>query len=355
MGGLYWDLKTFVRKTSENGELMNIEKQKDNLNDTDEPYEVINTFEVVELYGLNNQLAKARIGSKWMIVDRDFRVISRKDYDQIGRAIGDMIIAEKDGGYTFINSKGEEICPPYDNVWAFNKGLALVKKNGEMFFINKEGTRISPVFDHICQYGNHQRTTIKGSAKEVFESDEDVRPFKSWIGDYAIIIVGDKQGVINRKGKIVVPVHYDLVSIDRVKRSNYISVSIDGKWGYVDKRTGEEVTDIVYDPICQYTRLTSHTKLSIDGKYGLIDKRGRQLCPFIYDQIGTFIDGCAVVRIGVKFGYMRYDDCSLICELRYSSAYPFISGYGEVSEKGLFGYKKRYVDASGRVFRKPPK
>lgn len=323
--------------------------------ETQELCETVKASCILEFRVLNDNLASVRLGSKWAIIDRAFRIISRKDYDNIGRMTNNMIIAKKDNKFTFINDRGEEICPPYDNVWAFDKGLALVQNKARMFFIDEEGNRHGDVFDYICRYGDSRIIITKGSAIEVFDTEEELQPFQYWLGDCAIIMSENKQGVINRKGNIVVPPEYDLVSIDQKRPSNYIPVSRNGKWGYVDKRTGLEVTEIIYDSMCKYTPLTSRTKLSIDGKFGIIDKKGKQLCPFIYDQIGNFIDGFAVVRIGIKFGYIRYSDCTEVDEIRYISAYPFVFGYGEVSLKGIVGTKKRYIDKDGKIYRKRPK
>lgn len=266
--------------------------------------------------------------------------------------------AREGAGYCFFNEDGEEICRPYEDLWPFYKGRALVMEKRQLFFINENGTQVGPRFDYINTVGRIPfQQTPRGGAEAHFKEGRKLRPYKGFVNGLAIIFIGGKQGIISRKGHLVASVEYDEVCVDSIPRkSNYIPVSKAGKWGFVDRRTGEEVTLIAYDKSTQWTELTTATRLAKDGKYGLVDRHGVELTPFVYDHIKPFSEGMAVVRIGRQFGYLREDNFSLATEIEFNSAYPFINGFGEVTIKGFFGsIKTRYVDKEGRIFRKLPR
>ena len=264
--------------------------------------------------------------------------------------------AREEAGYCFFNEAGEEICRPYQDLWPFYKGRALAMERGQLFFINEDGEQVGPRFDFINTVGRIPVQQIpRGGAEAHFKEGRKLRSYKGFVNGVALIFIGGKQGLINRRGHLVAGCQYDEVCID-IRRSNYIPVSKAGKWGYVDRRTGEEVTLIAYDKSTQWTELTSCTRLAKDGKYGLVDKHGYELTNFEFDHIKSFSDGMAVVRIGRQFGYLRGDNFTLATDVTFNSAYPFINGFGEVTIKGFFGsIKTRYVDKEGRIFRKLPR
>lgn len=335
---------------------MNIENEQ-----VKEEFEELGARDIHEIYGLDDQLAIVRIGSTWTIIDRMFRVISRKDYDRIGRTMnGELVVAQKGEGFTFINSSGDEIIAPVDNAWAFENGIALVNNHGKYYFIDKAGDKKGPKFDFITKYSTLTRRygllTYKGSAKEHFENGSEFLPYQGWLLDYAIILLGKHQGVIDRNAQVVLEPCYDCICIDAIhQESGYIPVELNNRWGYVDLRTGEECVPIHYDEGLKATVLSDCTKLAIDRKLGLVDQHGRQLCPFEFDRIGNFVEGYAIVRVNGKYGYLREKDYTLIDEVRYASAYPFYKGYGEVTLKGILGYKKRFIDGEGRLFKRLPR
>lgn len=266
--------------------------------------------------------------------------------------------AREGAGYCFFNQDGEEICRPYQNLWPFYKGRALAMEKGQLFFINEDGKQVGPRFDFINTVGRVPVQQVpRGGAEDHFKDGRKFHPYKGFVNGVAIVFINGKQGILNRKGHLVAGCQYDEVCIDSIPhKSNYIPVSKAGKWGYIDRRTGEEVTLLAYDKSAQWTELTSCTRLAKDGKYGLVDKHGHELTKFEFDHIKPFSDGMAVVRIGLQFGYLREDNFTLATEVMFNSAYPFINGYGEVTVRGLFGSTKtRYVDKEGRIFRKLPR
>lgn len=336
---------------------MNIDNVKQSVIFEDEEGNRLAQYQEVQGFENEPNLAKVRIGDNWAIINRNFEVVSRIAYEEIGEFMKELVVTKCKDGFTFINKDGEEICRPYDNVWDFSsKGVALVQERNDFFFINKDGERVGPRFDYISRYGRLGKslsTPAMGSARDYFERGSKFQSYKGWINDMAIIFINGHQGIINKRGHLVTEVTYDEVCLDGVqKKSPYIPVSRNGKWGYIDKRTGKEVTLITYGPSVQWTELTPRTKLSKNGKLGFVDNHGFELTFFEFDRIGRFTNGFAIVRKGLVYGYLREDDLTLLSDVVFLSAYPFLDGFGEVVVKTIFGRKTRFIDKNGRLFKK---
>lgn len=78
------------------------------------------------------------------------------------------------------------------------------------------------------------------------------------------------------------------------------------------------------------------------GKWGFVNENGEPICEFIYDEVRSFSEGLAAVRVNDKWGYINKDGAE-ICEIRYDAVGDFQSKLGVVEKEG----KKCYLNTNG--------
>ena len=83
-----------------------------------------------------------------------------------------------------------------------------------------------------------------------------------------------------------------------------------------------------------------------DGKWGIIDANGRVLGQVMWDQIGDFSDGMAMVAVNTciseynfeyRYGFIN-ESGQTIGEVRWNAVRVFSNGYAAVKEKGYWGF-----------------
>ena len=84
-------------------------------------------------------------------------------------------------------------------------------------------------------------------------------------------------------GEEVVPFIYDYAHAFSV---GLALVRQNGWWGYVDK-TGKEVIPCIYNPAWSFTK-TGLAAVCMEGKCGFIDQTGKEVISFIYDDARYF-------------------------------------------------------------------
>ena len=187
-------------------------------------------------------------GGKFGLIDaHSGDVVIPFDYEGLSDYSEDLVAAQKNRKYGYINLKNEMVLPfQYDDAERFSEGLALVGKiTGSTYtnmgltpvvtygFINKSGKLVIPykfkrmlanfrcVFSEgLCPYGVYKGPGgnifantfgyINTKGEIVIEAQfDDVEPF---INGVAIVKKEDKYGIINMKGELVVPCVYSSIS-----------------------------------------------------------------------------------------------------------------------------------------------
>ncbi len=75
-----------------------------------------------------------------------------------------------------------------------------------------------------------------------------------------------------------------------------------GLWGLVDLSSGKELAPCKYQSISKFSG--DYAVVSIDGKYGSIDKTGKEIIKLQYDGMKIFPNGSAIVMLGNKMGFI---------------------------------------------------
>ncbi|SIR25414.1 WG repeat-containing protein [Maribacter ulvicola] len=98
------------------------------------------------------------------LLDKNFNILLKPEYDKIGAFNNGFAYIKKDGKYGFINEAGKIIIPlMYANVNDFSEGVAPVNFNGKWGFINHkneikidfkfEVPNLEPFYDGMAAYG----------------------------------------------------------------------------------------------------------------------------------------------------------------------------------------------------------
>ena len=264
-------------------------------------------------------------GSKWGVIDKSGREIVTPVYNSvdsynegvaivsIGGILGPHVwdMNNYDGSkWGLIDKTGREIvAPKYNYSFTFSDGLAVVNIGGELVQ-NEWGSYF---------YRGSKCGLIDKSGREVLQCKYDTLQRVS--EGLVIVVVDGKYGVMDKTGKEIVPPKYDWIDnfndgIAEVRLDNQDTAAggyID-KYGlgfdiigYIDKHGREivplEYMEFHYDEgfdddrsgfVGGYAVLCNEKT----GKWGVIDKTGRNVVPFIYDNMSGFYDGLIAVFFG---------------------------------------------------------
>ena len=245
----------------------------------------------------------------------------------------------------------------------FNDSEKEIKFTGKFGIIDASGQEIvSPTLDIVFQaFGNY---TLAGIG-------EGHLVFNNWPEGKEILFTG-KMGVIKHGGKVIVPFEYNEIrrvnsgstpywlafddqnrsslyrdSILLELRDDVIEISdfsdgrakilVDSKYGFINN-DGEVIVSPEYEKAKDYHSGRAFTKkgnqylwLDIDGR--IIDDHDE----IIFDEIGSFSEGYARVRIFDEYGYIN-PDSSFFQFPRFTEATPFFRQLASVSTSEEFGY-----------------
>lgn len=189
--------------------------------------------------------------------------------------------------YEFINRKGQITrLPGYQYVQGLSDGLSVVRRDSLAGYINKRGKLIIPII-----------------YTEAFFFREDK----------AYVKQGEHSLIINKKGKWLFRINYEVDRAAAVYSCNRLAVHDSSKWGYLNEN-GEEIIELKYDFTNTFKRGIAAVKLN--GKWGFINKNGKQISAFIYDEhiinnfwvaedIGYYFhDNLCLVKLNGREGYL---------------------------------------------------
>ncbi|WP_312824059.1 WG repeat-containing protein [Epilithonimonas sp.] len=182
--------------------------------------------------------------------------ISKKDINYIekDKETGWFRVHNKQNKWGFIDKDSSIVIPfEYDFVNPFENHLAYAKQGSKEFFITYKNLKLEGDFDAVSVFS------------------EGLAPIKK----------NRKWGFINEKGKIVIPIQYDVV--DCFRPSGLCAVSKNGKSGFIDK-SGKEIIPIIYPEVNQQM-LDKNVIVKNKGKWAFFDNQGKQLSDFIYNEV----------------------------------------------------------------------
>lgn len=207
---------------------------------------------------------------RYGIIDHGGRTMVPCKYMEVTSMLDGRFIAldPQSGEAALFNNKFKQLTPfKYDDVKHYGEGFYVVVKDGKMTFLDSKGNE---------RFGWH----------------DEVGGF---IGGYTYVREGDKWGIMNNKGKYILPVEYDnsgFRSQEYVFSDGLALIEKEGLYGFCDTK-GKIVIAPQYQSALHCTEGLIPVKR--DGMWGFIDKNGRDAIDFVFDAASYFEWGRAEV------------------------------------------------------------
>lgn len=187
--------------------------------------------------------------------------------------------------FVYVNRFGSQRIPDPDKskpedefveAHEFSCGLALVRGYDKKWrYINRKGeTVIEAPYDKCWSFGEFYESDL--GFKELARVNNGIKRYGGMGWNE-----GGKYGLIDTKGRVVLPVEYDeIINFDEEDRSRWM-IKKDSVWGLIDDKA-----NIIVVP--QYDKLNylgGNAFVEKNNKTGMLDKNGKVIIPLQYDSI----------------------------------------------------------------------
>lgn len=274
------------------------------------------------------------------------------------------------GKYGLVNKIGKIICKDYAFIGEFNNGVARASQKGKMSAsLDKSPqnlgslqafltSKLAPV--SLTDYTQHD-LDIDNKGVLTCEScnwgyidtlgNMAVQPqftfAKDFVNQVGIVLSGDKWGMVDSKGKQLLPCRYDELGFLENTGNKVLRVfKKEEKYGLIDT-LGQLAVGVHYESIGSF----SEGRLAVkrNNVWGFVDENGREVVPCRFDEVGTFSEGRAAARLGSKWGYIDRNG-TVELDFQFSKAGEFSNGVAPAKREGPnFGY----IDRQGNWAIKP--
>jgi hypothetical protein len=247
-----------------------------------------NYFKLESYNPLGHGLALILDKGYYGLIDSNQNIVCEPKYDRINQFIGNFSIVELDGKMALINEKGKQITPlkyngisPFENHVAFahfNQNRVYVDTNGKEFPMNAIGVGWNfndgpqPIYcaPWTVYVDENHKVILNDSYKQAF-------PF---VNNYAIVQKDGKFHIIDKQGAITKTLAYE--SVHKIKDSCYAIVNDGFKNGLIDYK-GKEVIPCKYDEILMNTK--GVILVSSNNKWGAYDWKFKKIILPVFDKI----------------------------------------------------------------------
>ncbi|EPH11061.1 WG repeat-containing protein [Myroides odoratimimus] len=289
-----------------------------------------------------------------------------------------LALFKEKGKIGFLNEKGVHVIPPrFKEARSFNEGLAAVFEKNKWGFINEKGEWvISPSYDKVKDF-NYGIAMVLND-KDWFYIDKKNQPFKTlgktynFKGGVAFYKPGEKVGLINQEGVVIVPPTYEKIMY---LNDEYFKALSQGKWGIIDAK-GNIIVSCMYDAVGEYhngitwvkeneifylwnneqkIELPEVTKIiSIENMdyiiakkeklVGMINSLGHEVIPFMYENMGELSEGLISARVNGEWGYVNTKN-----EVVIPFKYDYVLAFGtEGLAAARYNKKWGFIDKEGK-------
>ena len=232
-----------------------------------------------------SSLVPFRRSNRWGYADHKRHLVLPLAYDEAGPFVNEVAWIRQGTLFGYIDGGGNPVTPvQYTRANNFSQGRAHVELHGEIFDIDSNGQRLGTLSDSepetdYLQQGDIVRRQGKVGFRFTAGSNTIVPTEYDEIQDLhhdGLLAVrqSTKWGVLNAKGKLVLPLAYDAIRAAATNAFAYPIVEQAGRFGYLDNE-GKLMIQVKYttaEPfVGEVARVTTP-----EGKTGYIDSRGQE-------------------------------------------------------------------------------
>ncbi|WP_454985964.1 WG repeat-containing protein [Capnocytophaga bilenii] len=295
-------------------------------------------FEYHEAHRFRDGLSRVMKNRKYGFVDKDGREVIGLEYDQADDFYNGLAAVKKDGKWGYINTLGKVVIPfQYSMATPFEEnGEAMVYMYGTAITINK---------NNECVYGAEELKNLYKTNKKGWEV------YYEFIGktQHGLTQVGNnsRMGLINKSGKVIIPVIYDEVHIE----NGLVFVSIDGKRG-IFTLDGRTILPPFYDMLNFLKDKTPLIETFRNRSFSVVNNKGTVIVPedeYTYIDDDQWNSGTIQVnhRNG-KWGLYSYEGKELL-PVKYDKIEPFI--YNRTETRVYIDDKSFVINKEGKCVR----
>ncbi len=196
-----------------------------------------------------------------------------------------------------------------------------------------------------CGTKKEEGKTDSKEKETAYSVEGEANAWSGFNDGLTVLSRGDKFGVVDKTGKIVVDFEYDYIS---PFNNGYATISVKDsrsgtgeRYGIIDKK-GKVVVDL--DSIGRLHYSEGLIAISSSYKYGYQDVKGNMVIDYQFDDAGEFHDGLAAVEKNDKWGYIDKDG-KVVIDYQFDGAEEFSDGLAAVEKDDKWGY----IDKTGKV------
>ncbi len=263
--------------------------------------------------------ASVTLNKKQTIIDKTGTTISFSTCDELQGTFykTKLAVAKKGGKYGMVDKTGKVVIPfEYDMLFSESEGFMAAQKNGLWGFIDEKNTWvIQPQF----KFGGF------------FENG-----FAVLMKDY------DKQGAINKAGKVTIPFVYNNMYPQSQLKEPIVVAKQNDKIGLMNPLTGKIIAPLKYEEIADFQ--DGLAKIEANKKYGFVNTVGKEIVPPIYEYASSFYEGLAYVELNNKYGFIDKAG-KIVIPIQFEFVGEFQGGVAQVTKDG----KSYFIDKMGKV------
>jgi hypothetical protein len=269
------------------------------------------------------------------------------------------------GKHGLVNRIGKVICKDYAYIGSFSDGMARTSVKGKL---SAQYTANQAIQNHLGRLQNYLNShTAPVALTDYTQHDLNVDNAglltcqdctwgyldttgqlavppgytfaKDFVNEVGIVAEGELWGMVDSKGKQLLPCRYDELGFLEESGNKVLRVfKKQEKYGLIDT-LGRLAVSLEYDAIGSF----SDGRLAVkrNGAWGFVDRNGREVVPCRFDEVSAFSESWAAVRLGSKWGFIDKNG-NIEIDFRFSKVGNFSSGLAPAKADGpQFGYINR--------------